>query len=123
MKSTENTSTRARRSPSRTLLRGLCCTGLLGALASPAWAEPAPATMRLAMGPNPGGRLGEDMPFEGDDVIRRAPAATKERDTGKPSATKTPPAAANAPCKNSTPGAGKEPECSAPPKEEPPTKR
>lgn len=33
----------------------------------------------VAMGPNPGGRLGEDMPFHGDDVIRRAPAAMKER--------------------------------------------
>lgn len=36
--------------------------------------------LRLTMGPNPGGRLGEDMPFQGDDVIRRAPAATAERD-------------------------------------------
>jgi hypothetical protein len=34
---------------------------------------------QLAMGPNPGGRLGEDMPFQGQDVIRHAPAATAER--------------------------------------------
>jgi hypothetical protein len=39
-----------------------------------------------AMGPNPGGKLGEDMPFEGEDVVRRAPAATAERE-GQPART------------------------------------
>jgi hypothetical protein len=43
----------------------LCATGL--------------CAQQLAMGPNPGGRLGQDMPFEGQDVIRQAPAATAER--------------------------------------------
>ena len=38
-----------------------------------------PAGLVQAMGPNPGGKLGEDMPFQGDDVVRRAPAATAER--------------------------------------------
>jgi hypothetical protein len=37
-----------------------------------------------AMGPNPGGKLGEDMPFQGDDVVRRAPAATAEREPRTP---------------------------------------
>jgi hypothetical protein len=33
-----------------------------------------------AMGPNPGGKLGEDMPFESTEAaVRQAPAATAER--------------------------------------------
>ena len=48
-----------------------------------------------AMGPNPGGKLGEDMPFESTDAaVRQAPAATAER---QPAARK-----------------GAEPECVAP---------
>jgi hypothetical protein len=42
------------------------------------------AGWQMAMGPNPGGKLGEDMPFQGDDVVRRAPAATAEREGRAP---------------------------------------
>jgi hypothetical protein len=42
------------------------------------------AGWQLAMGPNPGGKLGEDMPFQGDDVVRRAPAASAERERPSP---------------------------------------
>lgn len=45
----------------------LCaCAGLPPTLATPVFAAPEGAvSMQLAMGPNPGGRLGEDMPFKG----------------------------------------------------------
>lgn len=49
-------------------------------LAAPCFSAPL-----FAMGPNPGGKLGEDMPFQGEDVVRRAPAATAERDSRTPS--------------------------------------
>src|SRR5688572_20982960 len=37
-----------------------------------------------AMGPNPGGKMGEDMPFEGKEVVRPGPAATAERQPAAP---------------------------------------
>ncbi|HZR03144.1 MAG TPA: hypothetical protein VFA81_08250 [Burkholderiales bacterium] len=68
-------------------------------LALAAFARESLATDWIAMGPNPGGRLGEDMPFEGDDIIRRAPAATKEREAPPSQAAK---AKAKQPCPDAT---------------------
>ena len=60
------------------------------------------AGWHLAMGPNPGGKLGEDMPFQGDDVVRRAPAATAERE-GRTPAPPCPPARAEQGAQPDTP--------------------
>lgn len=98
----------------RTAIAVLCACTALTALAAP---------LQLAMGPNPGGRLGEDMPFKGDDVIRRAPAATKERDSTRLPGHESPPAAAKAPCEGAGANAAKDADCPAPPKEEGASKR
>lgn len=98
----------------RVAIAALCACAAFPALATP---------LRLAMGPNPGGRLGEDMPFTGDDVIRRAPAATKERDSGKLPERESPPAAANTACKDSPTNTGKAADCAAPPKDDGAAKR
>lgn len=113
MKPRVNCSLRARCKSVRAAIFALCAGVALSALAAP---------QQLAMGPNPGGRLGEDMPFKGDDVIRRAPAATKERDSGK-LPEHAPPPAATAPCKDAPANAGKGNDCATPPKEEGAAKR